>query len=684
MLSLHTGNVNASALAGVGLQKLNAVYGAGINVDADINFECVGDSQISLTDLQKENKAYYIKPSSNYVVDNTFYAKNAELYNVCKFNGNVKIVSGSDGSNGGGALSAVISNDLIRIGSESSGKIILNETNSKKLYLNSRTVEVDGDVWNENYFIYLGFAWGNLRRVNAIIDFNVMLGSSMNNVNHSTHEVRTYGSTARQCRFIIGSDYAPIISSNGVIFEQSEIIDSDFAIYGCIVAFSHTKVRRCGFYGKTNFKQSETYGGASNAAPGASAMIWINSVLLYNDSEITGSQFCRCQVIPINDSRNQMRNIHFDGNWVFDDGHGTYPTYADKDNNNKNVYAIIRMFQGINFDFDGMGNGSNLRGGVNSIPMDGVSVIKMENVTFKGNLRSDAGGFSMFSPSSKAVKNRALQGHIEITGDYNYNFLGKQGTYTVVAATETFPPYESAIDYWYNGNPWDSGAEGFIKSLCMFVPGDPVKYTNKDGQFFSVDPFGYHTNSYNSTFSLILETWDRLPDAGVFPILNLLKSQGNRLAYSIRLSGTSNDYFGTNNPNNVFPAVDSVLSNLTQSSKLIVDVLAAYWGTSEDPQYYFTWEQISNPNNFLAVFTSNDTLILIGTSAGGTLSAWLFPESYSESFWGWNYYLPIPKTTGVTAYTWTDEETGETGTTVVSLCCLLCCNCDVKLYRIRE
>jgi hypothetical protein len=556
---------NASDLANLKIEKLiSDLNNCTINLDADINFETVGDYSINLTDNAYENSpnAYFIKSSKCFTVDYTFYAKNAELYNVCQFNSTVKVNSGVDANNNGsGDLPAVISNNLVQLGSECSGKIILNSTNSKKLYLCSRTVEVEGDVWNENYFIYLGNAWGNLKKVNALLDFNVMSGSSINN-NNSTKEYRTYGSTARQCRFYVGSDYAPIIVSNGVIFEQSEIIDSHFAIFGCAVAFSQTKARKCEFWGMTNYKQVDNYAaGVINVPSANNSFIWQNSVCLYNDSEITGSRFCRCQIIPVNDYKNQMRNIHFDSNEVFDDGRGYYITYNDKDDNPKNIYAIIRMLSDRNFIMDDWGsrNSSNY---VNLIPSDDVSSIKIENVTFKANLRNgDGAGFSMFSPSVwPPRKNRALQGHIEITGDYNYNFTSKMGTDTIVTATETFPPWESAIDYWYNrNNGWTDGSTGFISNLCLFVPGDPVKYTTHDGRFISVDPFR---------------------------------------------------------------------------------------------------EQ-----------TIND-----------------------ETYWGWDYSYPVPRTKGVDAYVWssewTDEETGEsgtvTGTTIVPINCLLCCECDVRLYRIRE
>jgi len=667
------------------IKELNANgdnYSIDLSGSNGINFNCIGNNVILTASEYAQNggiaNAYFIKPSKNFVVDYTFYAKNAELYNVCQFSNNVVIYSGNDNNgNGGGSLPAVISNHLVRLDSECYGKIILNSTNSNKLYLNSRTVEVDGD---DDYYIYLGSAWGNLTKANVIADFNLMAGRSIQN-NVSTKEYRTYGSTARQCKFIIGSYYAPIITANGVIFEGSEIIDSNFDIYCCAVAFSNTKVRGSSFNGQVSYRQSGNYSDTSFPIPGSTA-IWLNCVYLYNDSEIAGSKFCRCQIMPINDYKNQMRNIHFDGNQVFDDGQGNYRTYNDANNATKNVYAIIKLLQGTGGTMDDWSGRI-----VNSVPTDGVSSIKMENVTFKGNLRnSDGAGFSMVSHSGNNLRNRALQGHIEITGDYNYNYMSRMGTNTIVAATETFPPWESGIDYWYNvTNAWNYSGS-YVSQLCMFVPGDPVKYTTGDGQFVSVDPFQQMTESI-TTLQKIYNTWNNLPNAGIFPLLNLPKSQGNMLT-GYRLSqGTPNSYFNVNSPTNQFPTSGAVLTGLTQSSQLIVDVLAI----TNLGNTVYTWEQISNPNNFAVVNLPSSTgsgdgtgTILIGTPAGGTLSAWLFPYNYYETFWGWNYGYPVPRTTGVNFYNWTDTTTSTSGTIIVPICCLLCCNCNVKLYRIRE
>jgi hypothetical protein len=699
MLSLHTGNVNASALAGVGLQKLNAVYGAGINVDADINFDCAGNSQISLTgnlDSQGRPVGFYVKPSEKFIMDYKFYAKNAEFYNYCDFSSDVAITQNSLPTSG--TVPSIASNNLVKVWRGSYGTIKLNSKNNGKLYIDSKDVDVIGNIDGFGITpntpkVYVKQA-RELNNLIAFIDHNVMtndnfpLGSAMN---YFTNYTAVKILRANHCIFNFGTNYSPWVSGwNLYGLENGEFKKCTFefgttpigsSVQAWVSAWSFgSKFRECKFKGLS-------------AIAGTSSSRYEPKFWLGDNTDVEGCEFSGLNTIIVG-SIYKMSNINFNNNKATDGNAGlAFPRSSSQSL--------------LSFNYS--------------------DSIVVENVNVKGNGADANNNAFIVETTSGSFSYPMIKGHIEVTGYYDYSNTGGTGL-----ATETFPVKGKNIT---TQAQWNGNSE-YIGSLCLFMHGETLKYGNlNDGVFVMMDPrILDHTPGQtivvpdDDLTQTVVTNWisgngGAIPgfttqDGYSFPVFwgnNELPETLSTYLSNVILARSvpgSGDSYNVNAGQNIastftprtFPNANkwmetsdnlfawTYFNGSTNSTQLFTDMAAATGQTLSTPT---TFSDTSVFPTYFA-WTSDGYLIMLrqGWAKNLTRGQWI-------NYYTINVFNPtIPNgevnTPGTTTYSWSNNnaiprlrmtidawDSDGNGYTK-TICCLLCCECNINLYRIRE
>jgi len=434
---------------------------------------------LNLIDSNDTNKAYYIEPSDRIVVDYSWYAINVELYNICQFASSVAL--GIDNTPTGDVKNYLVDgaskNTLVRIGSLTKGTLEINDRNSGKIYLNSKNVDVKGN--RDSNFIYVKSAndinkavvrfdgglepdaytyyeqnenrWASIYDINEIEDSNVHFGFWMNTPGRKN-------ATPITQRFILENcNVKNSLLNNGM---QALVI-------------KNTKITKCDIKGNFSF-----IGTMTSTTP--NSVTYNNFLVMGNDTVVEGCKFWDIMIgLCGNASNTNFSNVLFANNTAMNEHCWlNFWSYTPNGLMATNTTSSTRRFENVRFV-------GQMRGGSICDP------------DWSGY------GFRRHVINYSSTSQPFGHGHIEITGFYDYLIDNNDsgGSTGPALPTEEFPPWKNSLNYntkaMANGLPWRDSGYG-INELCLVVFGDPLKYTDKDGNFIKVDQYGSMVNTHNS------------------------------------------------------------------------------------------------------------------------------------------------------------------------------------------
>jgi hypothetical protein len=394
-------------------------------------------SEVRLTDSAKANNAYHVKPSEHITVDSTFHAKNAELYNLCDFSSDVKIVHND-------AIQAA--SNLVKISSDSHGSIKLNAKNDGKLYIDSQNIEIIG---NGDAKVYVKQA-RELNSLVALVDHNVMTSDDwpLPAMNRFSSYTAVKILRANDCKFKISTEYSPWVDGFNLYgLEHGEFKNCSFNLSNKFIGSGQSTYSSIWSFG-SKFSNCKFRGG-ERCRP----KFWLG-----DDTDVEGCEFSSIKTILVG-SIHSMSNINFN-NCKPADGNAGLSFPRSRGHSSIDGYGREPLF-------------------------DFTDSIIAENVNVKGNYADENGNAfiieTYFEEDNSPINYPLIKGHIEVTGYYDYSQTGGTGL-----ATETFPVRGKNIKEW--GDQWIGNGE-WIDSLCVYMHGESLKYANLDnGALVVLDP----------------------------------------------------------------------------------------------------------------------------------------------------------------------------------------------------
>jgi len=618
----YTNLWKASDLANLKIETLVNDHNSnkGIKVDADIRFKAKGYS----IKLEGDGELHYIDPGDKvYVPDKTVKANNAEFYNnLAGVNSNVKIAIETQMNSGD--VPGFASNDLLKLEDYCAGTVILDDVNSGKLYIDSDSVNVVG--LNKNHSFYL-------KNANKIVGATVIIERQLDQYNwYYTQNSyrRRYDCKANEmseCRITARTNYSNWTDGSDIIFlSNATIKNCEFINSLHTIVLDKVKMSACKLYPGVNVQ-----GFAS--ATEWNCVFGLGSGTSVTDSEMYGVCF---GLWGDGDSLN-FKNIHFDNN---------------------------KAMNGINY--------LNLLYSDSRIPLysDGNSFV-VEDVTFKGNNHNGDQSYA-FIPLCKNdydLDKPFIKGHIEVTGYYDYS------NSVSVLPTEKFPPEGKNFpsSFWF-------GAGEYTGALCMYTLGETLKYTDTNNGSFVTALSRIDIPQSTSTTSATLD-WDYInanpPYVAQYNEYFLLPN---------KLAGNSDSYGIYNNQMDYFIVMSG------NGSSNMPNLIAAI--------------NSANPNS--GILSGGQAPVNLPNTPGGQWSGDVFVFQFNDgkfgaikgfyggnyNYWGASVFNDTITTTTVTpaSSSWSSVMPNAITNYVMSgdgwiggvVKCLLCCNCNVKLYRIRE
>jgi len=670
-----TGTLASSMLVPFNLRTLTATSNLSIVVDSDIKFEAKGipGTNISLTgNLDSNGKpvGYYVKPSENWVADYKFYAKNAEFYNHCQIDSSVELKPLS-----AGAVPQLSDNRLIKIARGSYGTLKLNANTTGKLYIDSMDVDVIGNIDGFGYtpsthMCYVKNA-KSLFGLIARFDHNVIAGSTdKGNGYKESHSFKYNGMStycahqiakARNCTFNFGTDWGNWSSEfnwyglrrgdfKNVTFNFDTTPTGGTTKNFVGIVSEGSKFNNCSFNSTAdNWLVSGTVGNISTNR--SSNNPWMPNLLLGNNTVVEG---CSFQSV---------------GTVLFGDGQDA--SNIDFNNNKATNAACLLCLWGNSYGWD--------------------VTHKCENVNFKGNYADENNNAFMIESNSITLQDFPLvQGHIEVTGYYDYLLSGGTGL-----ATDVFPVKGKNIT---TSAQWNSNGE-YISDLCLYVYGETLKYGNiNDGVFVMIDPRTSTTTGGTPGQQMTQnQINDFMQNAG----WNYAGDFGSQSFSPTWNASNQSGYTGEPSQqdlaNRTFANIAKYhTAGNTASGQSVYNAVQTLIGVAPDTNnaYYFWSDYVSGGNvnskvkNLIVMFYYNSQwyyavwrVQIDGNTDQGmnASSAFNIGGTPGTTTYSWRNNGGIPRLR-MTMDAWDSDGYGYTKT----ICCLLCCNCNIKLYRIRE
>jgi hypothetical protein len=689
-------SVNASDIAKFNVDYIDSYNTTSIiSLDNDIRFEVKGNHNVTIQGINNQGRrAYYIKPSNKrWVPDMNVIALNADFYNgLAGVASNVGIVTDSSGN---------VTNNLLRLGYDSfgnstEGTVVLDSANIGKLYIDTKRVNVVDNVSkNPNRYVWAG-STGKV--VDANIRLDARLATNSNTASFAIGELANAG--------VYAGSWTAYNGKLTCIINHAECANCSFNVQPITdLIFKDSKVSKSSFSADTSgYNQAYAQ--------------WEHGVGLGNNSAIEGSTFSKIYAFLHGDQAKSMfySNINFNNNRAINAETYLSLMGATTSRPNELVYSDLQSL---------------------------TDSIQCENVCIKGNKiyydsNDNAYGFIVLATSGKSGGSSFpfIKGHIEITGEYDYSLAN--------ALLATGSILERGINFNYD-KPWNDGGE-YIANLCLYGYGETLKYGNRNDGVFVMMDYGTEQTVGGGTIEnpgteltmSLVQQWmgdngglppGMTPGAGstANPIVwantalpGTLQSYLNGLGSVVAVPGTSPPYYTVTqndtamaNVNaltfpytysggtNALPAAGSNFGGTAWGTQLLTDFAAATGqalpelptgnaipsGSVSNYPCYFAW-------------TSDGYLIKLQQAihsrlgVGGGTGTWV-------NFWGvqiWSPALPGTSITvpGETATVWKNNNPipkmnmsvnawdgdGNGYTKVIN--CLLCCNCNVNLYRIRE
>jgi len=656
--------------------------------DFDIEFR--GNSSLSLTNSGNYG-SFYIKPDPRIIFNNTFYAKNAEFYNEAipdesiTARGYVRnIMSSIPGFENLPQMVNTFTDasqlgNVHMVGPDCTGTCKPKAQSNGLICFNSPNVDIIG---NEGTVF--------IQNIRSAKNASLWFDTSMSNARYKEVDAKEITG----CQIVFGnwwgSGFTPSGGTNvlpafshtdgvlGFVFNGTKIRNNTIENLAQPIVLKNGAVFESNTL--TGYCVSNNSTTTSNNRV-VSVAAFLAGVAAFSNCSIIGNRLSTCylaMVPEISAEKIQYTNTHIDGNTIVKD-------------------VLIIEPNGI-----GVSNSSFLSSnGVSTIPND----TSIENCSIKGNV--SGGENQLLIPLSYIYTFNILNaenfyGHLEVTGEFDYSWTGR------VFATETFPPKGLNLEAYNSGQRF-IGADQYIASLCMGVWGDPVKYGDQNnGTFVLVDPWIISQGTTTTTYATLDQIKTFLQGGYLSTSGTIFSSVANSLSgsdeyaeanwYSSYLTGTASTYMeidaqGTTDYGsflNPDPGDFYRYGGLLNNNSISISDKDIVFPGNNFQQNAMNFVLVTNHGSFnftiltCVVYTGNSTFPWIGVSYGlttalsgtGNNSAMLVSETTTPG--GRNYAIenPVPKTNFV-------YYNGDNGNVQV-VNCLLCCNCNLSLYRIRE
>jgi len=397
-----------------------------IRVESDINYK-VKSANGHKCYLTGTGTSYHIEPAFKaFVPDNTVKATNAEFYsNLAAVDNNVGIASNNN----------IVANNLLKLGNDCAGTVVLDAVNSHKLYVDSAMVNVTGKTGYDAEYV-TGFYLKEAGKVsNAIVLIDRTLGEETftDRTGTAYPAFHAAASELAGCQ-IMASATSPHGWKSGKSYPCLIFLGNANIRHSVIENHMHRLVLQ-----NTSIDNSRLHGKPITNQNALDSYAWNSVYALASGSSITNSECHECHVgIWAENGELRFGNIHFDGNKAnecnlsifYHESMFNLPTFAQTD-----IYGRT-----IN-----------------------ESLIA-ENVTFKGNER-----FKPYLKSEDSLLRPFIKGHVEITGYYDYSGCRS------ALPTEKLPPDGENINFTF------SQAGDYLDYVCLYNLGDPTKYIDRNG-----------------------------------------------------------------------------------------------------------------------------------------------------------------------------------------------------------